>query len=271
MKFRYVLTVALLALAGCEVTDPIVTYEESIDFELEVADGHATRSIGSVVMGDTAPLKFTVPEGLLGGDAEPFYEEIGAPFQMSVMDDTLAITYPRVVTIADDGSDIGRAGGGGGAIGMYDQETASVLMAPAHIHVPVFAQLGGLRGKGEVRGVVGLATIALRPSGYGDATGVCLPTRAHVDGKLIVHNVTILADARSIPQDGVPGGSYRVPIQPHWSVGDSSVAHFANTWEEGGAQFARIEGHAAGEAVLRVMAGSKVDTIPVRVSSTCPA
>lgn len=275
MRFRYLLTtVALLAVAACDsTTDPVAPYEESVDFELDVVGGH--NSIGTIVMGDTAPVKFVVPEDLLGGEAHPIYEPIGAPFVVSIVEDTLFVTYPRVQPTGNDGSDIGTAGGaGGGAIGMYPQETATVLMAPANVHLPVFAQFGALRGEGEVRGVVGLSTVALRPSGYGDASGICLPTRATVDGVLVVHRVTVLADARSIPQDGVPGGSFRVSVEPTWSVGDSSVVHFENTWEEDGAQFARIAGHAGGETILRVSVrtgGTRVDMIPVRVSSTCSA
>lgn len=275
MRYRFALTVALLALTACEATDTLAPYEESMDFELEVVDAPNSPSSGRVVMGGTDTLRFKVPDNLLGGDVLPVYEQVPAPFQMSLFEDMLYLTYPRAVPAEDDGSTVGTAGGGGGGtIGMYDEDTESVRMAPAPIHIPVFAQLGALRGEGEVRGVVGLSTVALRPSGYGDAAGICLPTRATVDGVLIVHRVTVLADARSIPQDGLPGGSYRVPVEPTWSVGDSSVVHFENTWGEGGAEFARIAAHAEGETVLRVgvrTAGTRVDTIPVRVSSTCPA
>lgn len=271
MRFRCVLTVALLALGACEsTTDPVAPYEQSADFELDVVGGH--NSIGTIVMGDTTPVKFVVPEGLLGGEAHPVYGPIGTPFEMSIAEDTLFVTYPSVQPIDNDGSGIGTAGGGGGgAIGMYPQETASVLMAPANIHLPVLVQFGALRGEGEVRGVVGMETLALRPAEYGDAAGICLPAPVTVDGELLVHSVTILADARSIPQEGLPGGSYRVPVVPFWSVADSAVAPFADTWEDGGAQFARIEGHAPGETMLRVTAGARSDTIPVRVGDACPA
>lgn len=266
MRIRFALTVALLALAACEATDTFAPYEESTDFELVVADAPIGTSSGSVAMGGADTLKFIVPEDLLGDDVHPVYQQILAPFQMSVSEDTVYITLSRIEPSDDGGSTIGRAGGGGGgAIGTFEQDAEGPLLAPDPIHSTVFAQLGALLGAGQIRGVVGLSTVDLRPAAFGNAEGICLRPLALV---------TVLADARSIAQTGLPGGSYRVPVTASWSVTDSTVVGFDNTWGEDGAEFARIQGASEGETVLRASVsgeGSSSDDIPVSVSSNCPA